>query len=158
MNYWISKKKDELLKTMSEVDILIINETEIKMLSQETKVLRAVKKIKKMGPKIVLVKYGARGAALFYEDKHFVIPATPVSKVIDPTGAGDTFAGGFIGYFAQQLKKNGKIDYLTLKRATVYGNIMASFTIEGFGLENLKKVDNIKIMKRFKDFKELVDF
>jgi len=157
MNYWIEKKKDELLKTMSKVDILIINETEIKMLSGQNKVLRAVKKIKEMGPKIVLVKYGARGAALFYEDKHFVIPATPVKKVIDPTGAGDTFAGGFIGYFAKEIKEKN-VTFEILKRATVYGNIMASFTIEGFGLDNLKKVNNNMIEERFKSFKELVSF
>ena len=157
MNYWIEKKKYELLKTMSKVDILIINETEIKMLSGQNKVLRAVKKIKEMGPKIVLVKYGARGAALFYEDKHFVIPATPVKKVIDPTGAGDTFAGGFIGYFAKEIKEKN-VTFEILKRATVYGNIMASFTIEGFGLDNLKKVNNNMIEERFKSFKELVSF
>lgn len=157
MNYWIEKKKDDLLKTMSKVDILIINETEIKMLSEDKNLLRAVKKIKNMGPKIVLVKYGARGAALFYQNKHFVIPATPVEKVIDPTGAGDTFAGGFIGYFASAIKDN-EVTFEILKRATVYGNIMASFTIEGFGLDNLRKIDNNMINERFKSFKDLVSF
>jgi len=157
MNYWIEKKKDDLLKTMSKVDILIINETEIKMLSEDKNLLRAVKKIKNMGPRIILVKYGARGAALFYKDKHFVIPATPVDKVIDPTGAGDTFAGGFIGYFASAIKEN-ELSFEILKRATVYGNIMASFTIEGFGLDNLRKIDNNMIRERFNSFKKLVSF
>ena len=157
MNYWIDKKKDDLLKTISKVDILIINETEIKMLSEDKNLLRAVKKIKKMGPKIVLVKHGARGAALFYQDKHFVIPATPVDKVIDPTGAGDTFAGGFIGYFAKAIENN-EVSFQILKRATVYGNIMASFTIEGFGLDNLRKIDKDTLETRFKSFKDLLSF
>lgn len=155
MNFWISKSKDILLETISKIDVLLINETEIKMLSGEDHLIDAVKYVNSVGPKIIIVKFGARGVSLFYKDDHFVMPACPVDKVIDPTGAGDTFAGGFIGYLAT---KDESFTFEDFKTATVYGNLTASYTIEGFGLTRLKELDKGNLDKRLNLFRNYVRF
>ncbi len=155
MNFWISKSKDILLETISKIDVLLINETEIKMLSGEDHLIDAVKYVNSVGPKIIIVKFGARGVSLFHKDDHFVMPACPVDKVIDPTGAGDTFAGGFIGYLAT---KDESFTFEDFKTATVYGNLTASYTIEGFGLTRLKELDKGNLDKRLNLFRNYVRF
>ncbi len=158
MNFWIDKKRDSLIKTVSLVDVLVINLTEIKLLSGKKDLIEAVNKIHQLGPNVIIVKNGARGANLFYDNKHFVMPACPVDKVIDPTGAGDSFAGGFVGFLARSLRDKDEIDFQMLKRASVYGNIVASYTIEDFGLDKLKNVDHNMLESRFSEFQDFVSF
>ncbi len=159
MNFWIENKKEVLTETIKNIDVLLINETEIKMFTKKEHLIDAVKDVFKLGTKVVIVKYGARGVSMFYKTcddrNHFIIPATPVEKVIDPTGAGDTFAGGFVSYLASLDKEFSFEDF---KTATAYGNIMASFTIEDFGLNKLKEVDKKDLDARLQMFKKYVSF
>ncbi len=158
MDFWITRKKESLLEVVKNIDVFIINYTEVKMLSGKNDLIEAVHTIMDMGPKIIVVKNGARGANLFYYGKHFVMPACPVEKVIDPTGAGDSFAGGFVGYIAKTLSSNKEIDFKEIKKASVFGNITASFTIEDFGLDKLKNVTHNMIESRFAQFQDFVSF
>ena len=150
MNYWINHKRKELIKLLKHVDIYVANDQEARTLSGENNIIKAARALRGYGAKMVLIKKGEHGV-LFYSDKFiFSLPAYPVEKVIDPTGAGDTFAGGFMGY----LVKAGRINALTLKKALAYGTVAASFNIEDFGLDRtsgLKRQDLDKRLNKFKD-------
>ncbi|HEX5483554.1 MAG TPA: PfkB family carbohydrate kinase [Terriglobia bacterium] len=154
MNYWIQGKADELKKTLSSVDALVINEGEAKMLSGTENLRRAAATIRGFGPRTLVVKRGEHGACLFQDHSIFFAPAFPLEQVHDPTGAGDSFAGGFMGYLAQK----GDLSEANLRRALVYGSVMASFAVEEFGLARLLRVQPEEIDQRFKEFKAMTSF
>ena len=154
MNYWIQGTPDELRSVLSEVDLLIINDKEARMLANTSNLRRAAAEIRKLGPHSVVVKRGEYGACLFHYDSFFFAPGYPLEDVYDPTGAGDTFAGGFMGYLAGE----GKVNDATLRRALVYGSVMASFAVEKFGLERLLELSWEEIQARFNEFKNMTHF
>ncbi|MFZ1700568.1 MAG: PfkB family carbohydrate kinase [Pyrinomonadaceae bacterium] len=154
MNFWISSMKDALIETIKVVDCIIINDAEARQLTGETSIHVAAREIMKFGPKAVVIKRGEYGATLFTKDAYFVVPAYPLESVFDPTGAGDTFAGGFMGYLAAQ----NDVSDDTLRRACVYGSVMASFNVEKFGTERVDALDYPEINKRFADFKTMTHF
>lgn len=154
MNYWISSKLDALKRTLKEVDLLTINEAEIRQLAGESSLVKAAKTVQAMGPKTLVVKQGSYGAVMFNGHSVFSAPAYPLESVFDPTGAGDTFAGGFMGYLA--ATKN--LDRENIRRAIVYGSVMASFTVEDFSLNRLKSLTIEEIDVRFKEFKMMTEF
>ena len=154
MNFWIEGKREELMKTMKHIDVLIINESEARLLTQEPNLIRAGKKVIGMGPKILIIKKGEHGALLITESTIFSAPAYPMEDIYDPTGAGDTFAGGFIGW----LEKSDDVSDENLKRAVVYGSAMASFCVEKFGVDGLRELTYLKIQDRFRSFRDLVKF
>jgi len=154
MNFWISGKKDALLKVIKKVDILFINEEEIKMLIDESNIYQAAEIALSFGPKIVVIKCGEHGSVCIGENFIFFAPVYPVKKAIDPTGAGDSFAGGFMGYLAR--KDNFNRD--TIRNAMIYGTIMASFCVESFSLERVKEVTSEMIEIRKKEIRESVIF
>ena len=154
MNYWINNTPQELKETLALVDILIINDQETRMLAGEANLTKAARIIRSMGPKILVVKKGEYGVSLFLEDSIFSAPAFPLEAVYDPTGAGDTFAGGFVGYLA----KAGKLDEGTLRKAIIYGSVMASFAVEDFSLNRLVRLTPDEIRQRSVQFKQLTDF
>ncbi|MEY2924641.1 MAG: hypothetical protein RLZZ337_1189 [Bacteroidota bacterium] len=151
MNFWMDIAKLELLETISMVDVLIINDEEARQLSGEYSLVRASKKIREMGPKFLIIKKGEHGALLFNEDKVYFCPALPLEEVFDPTGAGDTFAGGFIGYLAA----TDDISFDNMKRAVIYGSAMASFCVEKFGTERLIRLEKSAIESRVQAFIDL---
>lgn len=152
MNFWIQHKKPSLLRLMKRVDIFVANDAEARDLSGETNLVKAAKALRFLGPPMVLIKKGEHGVLFYCDDFIFSLPAYPVGKVIDPTGAGDSFAGGFMGYLSKAKKINEKI----LKRAVVYGTVIASFNVEGFGLERVTGLSCQEIDKRFKAFKRII--
>ena len=154
MNFWIEKKRKELLKTLKHVDVLLINEAEARQLSRETNLLKAQKIISSLGPRSLVIKRGEYGALFFNSDHIFSAPAYPLENIFDPTGAGDSFAGGFMGYIASC--KNA--DDVNMRRAIVFGSVMASFNVESFSVKKLDKLTKGQIMKRFQQFKELTRF
>ncbi|MDP8252922.1 MAG: PfkB family carbohydrate kinase [Candidatus Kaelpia aquatica] len=154
MNYWIENKKRALLKLLKRVDIFFINESESKELTNQKNLVKAAKEILSFGPKVVVIKKGEHGVLLFTKSHAFTAPAYLMESVFDPTGAGDTFAGGFIGYLA----KTKRIDQTSLRRAAIYGTIMATFAVEDISLSKLGKISAIDIDKRIKGFKKLTDF
>ncbi len=154
MNFWISKKRKELIKTLKFVDVLIINEAEARQLAQETNLVKAVKVISDFGPESIVVKRGEYGALYFNHKQVFSAPAFPLEEIFDPTGAGDSFAGGFMGYIASV--KNP--DDINMRRAIIFGSVMASFNVEDFSLNKLKSLNKKQIMGRFQQFKELTHF
>ncbi len=154
MNFWMDSAWDELMEVVKMVDLLTINEEEARQLSGELQMVKAAKKILKMGPKFLIIKRGEYGALLFATDKVFFCPAVPLENVIDPTGAGDTFAGGFMGYLA----KADNIAFETIKTALAYGAVMASFTVENFGTKRLLEITADDINARMKHFQELSSF
>lgn len=154
MNYWISSVKDELLETVKAVDCIIINDAEVRQLTDEPNIHKAARAIMDMGLRAVVIKRGEYGATLFTPTSYFSTPAYPLESVFDPTGAGDTFAGGFMGYLAAQKE----IDDDSLRRACVYGSVMASFNVEKFGTERVDGLDYPEINQRFKDFKRMTHF
>jgi len=154
MNFWIEGKLEALKKTISCIDILMINEGEARQLAQEVNLVKAARKILQMGPKRLVVKRGEYGVLMFSEHATFAAPAYPLEDVYDPTGAGDTFAGGFMGYLAS-------VDNLTeetLRKAIVYGTVMASFTVEKFSLERLQELTWKEIEQRYQHIQALTDF
>lgn len=153
MNLWINIAKPELLKTLATVDVLLINDGEAKMLSGDSSLPRAARKVLDMGPNALVIKHGEYGATLFFKDGHhpFRAPALPLDVVQDPTGAGDCFAGGFMGYIASQPKLTKDV----LKKAMFYGSVMGSFAIERFGTERLQELTKPEIEERFKLFRSL---
>ncbi|MCX5706824.1 MAG: PfkB family carbohydrate kinase, partial [Candidatus Omnitrophica bacterium] len=154
MNYWIKHKRRSLLRLLRKVDIYVANDQEAKDLSGETNLIRSAKRLKDLGPRMILIKKGEHGV-LFYDGKFvFSLPAFPQSKVIDPTGAGDTFAGGFMGYLA----KAKKINEATIKRALAFGTVAASFNIEGFGLEKTSSLTLRDLEKRLGQFRKCFSF
>ncbi len=154
MNFWMDIAWDDLMKTISMVDVLSINDEEARLLSKEYSLVKAAKKIMAMGPKVLIIKKGEHGALLFNKDQVFFAPALPLEDVFDPTGAGDTFAGGFIGYLA----KTGDISFQNMKRAIIYGSAMASFCVEKFGTERIVNLSEKELDERVQDFVDLVQF
>jgi sugar/nucleoside kinase (ribokinase family) len=154
MNYWIDTKRKELVKLLKHVDIYVANDQEARSLSGENNLIKAARRLSALGPRMILIKKGEHGV-LFYNQKFiFSLPAYPVEKVIDPTGAGDTFAGGFMGY----LVKAGKVDSLTIKKALAYGTVAASFNVEDFGLYRTSKLTRADLEKRLTKFKDCFYF
>jgi sugar/nucleoside kinase (ribokinase family) len=158
MNYWIKGSPKELAETLKLVNVLLINDTEAKMLANETNLPRAAQKVMAMGPQALVIKHGEYGATIFFREGAFGIgrhpfraPALPIEEVKDPTGAGDSFAGGFMGYLASQEELNREV----LKRALFYGGVMGSFAVERFGTERLQSLTREKIEERFQIFREL---
>ena len=158
MNYWIKGTPKELGETLKLVDVLLINDTEAKMLAHETNLPRAAQKVLAMGPKALVIKHGEYGATIFFREGAFGIgrhpfraPTLPIDEVKDPTGAGDSFAGGFMGYLASQKELNREV----LKRALFYGGVMGSFAVERFGTERLQSLTRDEIDERFQIFREL---
>jgi sugar/nucleoside kinase (ribokinase family) len=154
MNYWMETQWETLMETMALVDILAINDAEARQLSNEYSLVKAAQKIFRMGPKFIIIKKGEHGALLFHDDMVFFAPALPLEDVFDPTGAGDTFAGGFIGYLAQTRD----ISFDNMKRGIIYGSAMASFCVEKFGLERLIDLKQSEIDERVQEFVDLVQF
>jgi sugar/nucleoside kinase (ribokinase family) len=154
MNYWIERTPTELRETLKHVDILMINDSETRQLSSEHNLLRAARHIFKLGPRTLIIKRGEYGAMMVHAGKAFCVPAFPLEEVHDPTGAGDSFAGGFMGYLAGQ----GRATTEDLKRAMVYGSVMGSFAVEKFGLERLRRVTRREINARAKHFGRLTQF
>lgn len=159
MNFWITGKKDSLLKTLEIVDLLTINEGEAYLLSGQNNIIDAAKAIRKMGPKILVVKRGEYGALLFTEKGIFSAPALPLASVKDPTGAGDTFAGGLMGYIAHEDAGDEVFkDDAILRRAVIYGSVMASFTVEDFGFSNLLRTTPQQAEARYQEFLKMTRF
>jgi sugar/nucleoside kinase (ribokinase family) len=154
MNYWISSTKDALIETVKVVDCVIINDAEARQLTDEPNIHKAARAIMDLGLKAVVIKRGEYGATLFTKGGYFSTPAYPLESVFDPTGAGDTFAGGFMGYLASQRE----IDDDTMRRAMIYGSVMASFNVEKFGTERVDELDYPEINQRFRDFKRMTHF
>ena len=154
MNFWIEGKLEQLKEIIKRVDILIINEGEVRQLSRETNLIKAYQKISSYGPKILVVKQGSYGALLFTPSSVFSAPAYPLEELSDPTGAGDCFAGGFVGYLAKSQDTTED----KLRKAVIYGSVMASFNVEDFSLGRLKTLTNDEIEKRFESFRKLTQF
>lgn len=154
MNFWMDTAMEDLRKTIAMVDVLAINDAEARQLSGDYSLVKAAQKILNMGPKVLVIKKGEHGALLFNKEEVFYAPALPLEEVFDPTGAGDTFAGGFIGYLA----KSRDISFENMKRAIIFGSAMASFTVERFGTERLLGLDAKSIENRVQEFIELVQF
>lgn len=148
MNYWIEGKKDELVKVFKRIDVLIINDSEARLLAHEPNLIKAAKAIRDMGVPALIIKKGEHGALLFTEDTVFSAPAYPLEMIQDPTGAGDSFAGGFVGY----LHKSHDTSPECLRRAVVYGSTMASFCVEQFSTKGLEGLSNLRIQDRFREF------
>ena len=154
MNFWISSMKDALIETVKVVDCIIINDAEARQLTDEPNIHKAAKKILDYGLKAGVIKRGEYGATLFTKDSYFVVPAYPLESVFDPTGAGDTFAGGFMGYLASQKEISDE----TMRRAMIYGSVMASFNVEEFGTERVDRLTHEEINERFRAFKKMTHF
>jgi sugar/nucleoside kinase (ribokinase family) len=154
MNFWMDNTWDELMEVLKKVDVVTINDEEARQLSGEYSLVKAAQKIYEMGPKFVVIKKGEHGALLFQDDNVFFAPALPLEEVFDPTGAGDTFAGGFIGHIA----KSGDISFENMKRAVVAGSNLASFCVEKFGTERMENLSTEEIQKRLIQFKNLTQF
>ncbi|HBQ21282.1 MAG: sugar kinase [Deltaproteobacteria bacterium GWA2_38_16] len=155
MNFWIEGKPEALRETLKDVDILLLNEGEARLLSGKASLLRAAKEISDMGPHKIVIKRGEHGAMLYNEGNIFVVPAYPLETIHDPTGAGDTFAGGFMGYLAKSLDP---LNDTTLRKAMVYGTVMASFTVEDFSFNRLKEIDWAHIEGRYTDLLKVIHF
>lgn len=154
MNFWISGKRAELENVLKRCDIIVLNDEEAKELTGEFNLIKATKRIIEFGPKSVIVKKGEHGAMLYHNQEFFFAPAFPLEKVIDPTGAGDSFAGGFMGFIAKQNKS----DFATLKKAIIYGSTIASFNVEDFSFNRLKTLTMEEIEERVNAFKALTSF
>lgn len=154
MNFWIEGKKKELLEVLKRVNVLIINDSEARLLSQEANLIKAAKIIRAMGPQYLIIKKGEHGALLFTDNTVFSAPAYPLENIYDPTGAGDTFAGGFIGY----IHKTQDISVENMKRAVVFGSAMASFCVEKFSTKGLEDLSYLRIHDRFREFLKLSKF
>ena len=154
MNYWIEGMKDELIKLLKRVNVLIINDSEARLLAHEANLIKAAKKIREMGPEILIIKKGEHGALLFTEDIVFSAPAYPLEMINDPTGAGDSFAGGFVGY----LQRTQDVTPENLKCAVIYGSAMASFCVEKFSTKGLEELSYLRIQDRFREFMNLSRF
>ena len=154
MNLWIENTRESLLRTIRGVDLVIINDAEARQLTEIPNLIKAARTILSWGPKALIVKRGEYGAALFTEKSYFAIPAYPLESVFDPTGAGDTFAGGFMGYLASQ----STLDESAMRRAMIFGSVMASFNVEEFGTARVQRLTHDEINERFHVFKEMTHF
>lgn len=160
MNYWINGFRDELLTTIKDWDFLLINDSEARLLSGENNLKKAAQKILGMGPNTLIIKRGEYGAMLFRHDSYFVVPGYLLEQVFDPTGAGDCFAGGFVGYLAERGfdLANGHIDRKELSRAVIYGSVMGSFCCESFGVDRFRSLTRAEIDGRFEEFRQFTEF
>ncbi len=154
MNFWMDIAMDDLKAVLKKVDVLLVNDAEARQLSEEVSLVKAAKKIMAMGPQFLIIKKGEHGALLFHENSVFFAPALPLEEVFDPTGAGDTFAGGFIGYLA----KTKDISFENMKTAIIVGSAMASFCVEKFGPDRMKEISKEDIDERLSQFVQLVNF
>lgn len=154
MNFWMETALDDLKEVLTMVDVLLVNDSEARQLSNEFSLVKAARKIMQMGPKYLIIKKGEHGALLFHGDQVFFAPALPLEDVFDPTGAGDTFAGGFIGHIA----RTKDVSYENMKTAIIVGSAMASFCVEQFGAQRLKEITKEDIDRRLQQFQELVNF
>ena len=154
MNYWITTVPRQVEAAIRGVDVCIINDAEARQLSGEPNLIKAARKILSWGPRALVIKRGEYGAAMFTEGSYFAIPAYPLESVFDPTGAGDTFAGGFMGYLAG----HESVDDATLRRAIIFGSVMASFNVEEFGTDRVRRLTHEEINRRFRDFKRMTHF
>lgn len=154
MNFWMDNTWDELIEVISHVDVITINDEEARQLTSEHSLVKAARKIADLGPKYVVIKKGEHGALLFHNGQIFFAPALPLEEVFDPTGAGDTFAGGFAGYLAQ----TGDISFENMKNAVIYGSNLASFCVEKFGTERMLELTKEEINQRLEEFKALTQF
>jgi sugar/nucleoside kinase (ribokinase family) len=154
MNYWIERTPAELRQTLKQTQVLMINDTETRQLSDEHNLLRAARHIFRLGPNTLVIKRGEHGAMMVHRDSVFCVPAFPLEEVHDPTGAGDSFAGGFMGYLA----KVGRVNDLALRQAMVYGSVMGSFAVERFGLDRLRRLTRREIAARARHFLHLTQF
>src|SRR5947208_12142969 len=154
MNLWIDTTRESLQKTIEVVDLLIVNDAEARQIAEEPNLIKAARKILSWGPGTLIVKRGEYGAAMFTKDEYFAIPAYPLESVFDPTGAGDTFACGLMGYLSSQEK----LDPAALRRAMIFGSVMASFNVEEFGTERIQRLTHAEINQRFRDFKRFTHF
>ncbi len=160
MNYWIADFRQELLKTISTWDFLLINDGEARMLSGENNLKKAAEKILAMGPHTLVIKRGEYGAILWRKDGHFMVPGYLLERVFDPTGAGDCFAGGFMGYLAGQGvdARSGNIDHNELRKAVIYGSVMGSFCCEKFGVDRFRTLTRAEVDERFEEFRAFTSF
>ncbi|MBU3665021.1 MAG: sugar kinase [Chthoniobacterales bacterium] len=156
MDLWINIAQPALLELLKRVDMLILNDSEARELTKETSLIKAGRKIQSLGPRIVAVKKGEHGCLLFGEDEFFSCPAYPLEDIHDPTGAGDTFAGGLTGYLAS--RGNHNVSFKTLKTAVVVGSVLASYNVEAFSLERMRSVEQKQILERFAEFQDLAHF
>lgn len=154
MNFWMDNTWDDLMKVIAKVDAVTINDEEARQLTNEHSLVKAARKIAEMGPKYVVIKKGEHGALLFHDEQIFFAPALPLEEVFDPTGAGDTFAGGFTGYLAH----TGDISFKNMKNAVIYGSNLASFCVEKFGTERMQELTKEDVHQRLEDFKSLTQF
>lgn len=154
MNFWMDNALEDLYKVIKKIDVIAINDEEARQLTGEYSLVVAARKIHEMGPKYVVIKKGEHGALLFNNDNVFYAPALPLEEVFDPTGAGDTFAGGFAGYIAQ----TGDTSFESMKKAIIYGSTLASFCVEKFGTERMENLSNEEVQKRLLQFKNLTQF
>ena len=154
MNFWMDCALEELKSVIKKVDVITINDEEARQLTGEYSLVVAARKIHDMGPKYVVIKKGEHGALLFHDDNVFYAPALPLEEVFDPTGAGDTFAGGFAGYLA----KTEDLSFENMKNAVIYGSTLASFCVEKFGTERMVDLNNSEVLKRLHQFKNLTQF
>jgi sugar/nucleoside kinase (ribokinase family) len=154
MDHWIRESPEELRKVLKRIEMLVINDSEARLLSGYNNIVRAARAILKMGPKVILIKRGEYGVLQISDDSTFATPAYPLEEVFDPTGAGDSFAGGFLG----QLARSGDHSERGLRRAIVYGSVVASFTVEDFGVKRLTSVELAAIEERYQNFAKLTDF
>ena len=154
MDFWIMNKRDEVIKMMNKVDGIILNESEAKLLFKESNIFKCARLLNSNGRVFAVINKGENGSLLFYDNEFYPLPAYPIEIIKDPTGAGDSFGGAFIGYLSQQ----GKIDSKTLKNAMVHGNIMGSFAIEDYGIDKLVKISSDDIKKRNEKYKEILSF
>jgi len=154
MNLWIEIARESLLRTIKGVDLVIINDAEVRQLTKIPNLIKAARTVLSWGPKALIVKRGEYGAALFTPENYFAIPAYPLESVFDPTGAGDTFAGGFMGYLSSQET----LDEAAMRRAMIFGSVMASFNVEEFGTERVRRLTHAEINTRFRAFKQMTHF
>jgi sugar/nucleoside kinase (ribokinase family) len=158
MNLWIDIAKDSLIETIKLVDAVFMNDAEIRMLTGQPNLVKAARALLELGPRLVIAKQGEYGAALFSKDSFFALPAYPLEDVVDPTGAGDSFAGGFLGYISQHIAVGIELDDHAFRRAMTYGSTMASFNVENFGTERVRELTGDDIAGRFSDFKQITHF
>jgi sugar/nucleoside kinase (ribokinase family) len=157
MNLWIETEREALIEAIGNVDLVFMNDAEVRMLTHEPNLVRAARKVMEMGPGVVVAKQGEYGAALFYGDRFFALPAYPLETVKDPTGAGDSFAGGFLGYLAGSGEGAAQ-DPMILRRAMTYGSVLASYNVEEFGTERVRRLTRDEIDERFSEFRRMTIF
>jgi sugar/nucleoside kinase (ribokinase family) len=156
MNLWIETARDSLVEAIAEVDCLLLNDAELRQLTREPNIVRAARQVREWGPRVVVAKQGEYGAAMMTEEGFFALPAFPLETVIDPTGAGDCFAGGLIGYIAAH--PDGELDYDLLRRAMAYGTALASFNVEEFGVERVARLTADEIAERVSELRQITHF